>query len=121
MLWTKFSNRQVECNDDGLTTEGDMRQATHNLHSTWSGFGLVSSENLFSVCDQPHPIIIQIILEACQKRDKDTAMEKILDLWDQGIVHDVVVTICRVAKVSDKMPEYTKAELLQVLPQRPRF
>ena len=60
-----------------------MRQAINNLQSTSSGLELISSENMFSVCDQPHKIIAQIILEACQKSDKDTAMEKILDLWDR--------------------------------------
>ena len=94
-----------------------MRQAINNLQSTWSGFGFISSENVFKVCDQPHPIIIQSILDACQKSDIDTAMEKIQDLWDQGYsAVDVVVTIFRVVKASDKMPEYTKLEFIKVAP-----
>jgi len=93
-----------------------MRQAINNLQSTWSGFGFISSENVFKVCDQPHPIVIQAILEACQKSDIDTAMEKIQELWDQGYsAVDVVVTIFRVVKASDKMPEYTKLEFIKVL------
>jgi len=93
-----------------------MRQAINNLQSTWSGFGFISSENVFKVCDQPHPIVIQAILEACQRSDIDTAMEKIQELWDQGYsAVDVVVTIFRVVKASDKMPEYTKLEFIKVL------
>jgi hypothetical protein len=43
-------------------------------------------------------------------------MEKIQDLWDQGYsAVDVVVTIFRVVKASDKMPEYTKLEFIKVL------
>jgi DNA polymerase III delta prime subunit len=43
-------------------------------------------------------------------------MEKIQDLWDQGYsAIDVVVTIFRVVKASDKMPEYTKLEFIKVL------
>ena len=92
-----------------------MRQAINNLQSTWSGFGFISSENVFKVCDQPHPIVIQAILEACQKSDIDTAMEKIQELWDQGYsAVDVVVTIFRVVKASGKMPEYTKFEFIKV-------
>ena len=92
-----------------------MRQAINNLQSTWSGFGFISSENVFKVCDQPHPIVIQSILEACQKSDIDTAMEKIQQLWDQGYSGiDIVVTIFRVVKASDKMPEYTKLEFIKV-------
>ena len=42
-------------------------------------------------------------------------MEKILELWDQGYsAIDVVVTIFRVVKASDKMPEYTKLEFIKV-------
>ena len=81
-----------------------------------SGFGFISSENVFKVCDQPHPIIIQSILDACQRSDIDTAMDKIQELWDQGYsAVDVVVTIFRVVKASDKMPEYTKLEFIKVV------
>ena len=117
-----FPYRQVKYNDDGLTaliftSEGDMRQAINNLQSTWSGFGFISSENVFKVCDQPHPVVIQSILEACQKSDINSAMEKIQGLWDQGYsAVDVVVTIFRVVKASDKMPEYTKLEFIKVQP-----
>ncbi|KAF9643457.1 P-loop containing nucleoside triphosphate hydrolase protein [Thelephora ganbajun] len=110
---------KVKYNDDGLTaliftSEGDMRQAINNLQSTWSGFGFISSENVFKVCDQPHPVIIRSILEACQKSDIDAAMEKTQELWDQGYsAVDIVVTIFRVVKASDKMPEYTKLEFIK--------
>jgi len=112
-------SEKVKYNDQGLTAliftaEGDMRQAINNLQSTWSGFGFVSSENVFKVCDQPHPIIIQNILEACQRTDIDAAMEKLQELWDQGYsAVDIVVTIFRVVKASDKMPEYTKLEFIK--------
>jgi len=44
-------------------------------------------------------------------------MEKIYELWDQGYsAVDVVVTIFRVVKASDKMPEYTKLEFIKVPP-----
>jgi len=110
---------KVKYNDDGLTaliftSEGDMRQAINNLQSTWSGFGFISSENVSKVCDQPHPVVIQSILQACQKSDIDTAMDKIQELWDQGYsAIDIVVTIFRVVKASDKMPEYTKLEFIK--------
>ena len=60
-----------------------MRQAINNLQSTHSGFGFVSGDNVFKVCDQPHPIIVQSIIRACLKSDIDGAMEKLNELWDQ--------------------------------------
>ena len=52
----------VEYTDEGLaavvfTADGDLRQAVNNLQSTWTGLGLVNPDNVFIVCDQPHPII----------------------------------------------------------------
>lgn len=98
---------QVEYNDDGLTaliftSEGDMRQAINNLQSTHSGFGFVSADNVFKVCDQPHPIVVQTIIRHCLKGDIDPAMEKLNELWHQGYsAVDIVVTIFRVVKTFD--------------------
>ena len=98
----------MEHNDEGLealifTAEGDMRQAINNLQSTWSGFGFVSGDNVFKVCDQPHPIVVQAMIRACLKGDIDGAMDKLNDLWDQGYsAVDIVVTIFRVVKTFDE-------------------
>ncbi|EIW87071.1 P-loop containing nucleoside triphosphate hydrolase protein [Coniophora puteana RWD-64-598 SS2] len=109
----------VQYNDDGLTAliftcEGDMRQAINNLQSTHSGFGFVSGENVFKVCDQPHPVIVQAIIRACHKCEVDSALEKLHELWDQGYsAVDIVVTLFRVAKTFDELPEYTKLEYIK--------
>ncbi len=42
-------------------------QATH------SGFGFISQENVFKVCDQPHPLLVARIMESCAKGDLDAA------------------------------------------------
>jgi len=110
---------KVEYNDDGLTaliftSEGDMRQAINNLQSTFSGFGFVSGDNVFKVCDQPHPIIVQAIIHACMKSNIERAMEKLSELWEQGYsAVDIVVTLFRVVKTFDEMPEYTKLEYIK--------
>lgn len=99
---------QVKYNDDGLTAliftaEGDMRQAINNLQSTFSGFGFVSGDNVFKVCDQPHPVLVQAIIRACHKADVDVAMDKLSELWGQGYsAVDIVVTIFRVLKTFDE-------------------
>ena len=98
----------MEYNDDGLTaliftSEGDMRQAINNLQSTHSGFGFISGDNVFKVCDQPHPIIVQATIRACLKGDIDTAVDKLNDLWAQGYsAVDIIVTIFRVVKTFDE-------------------
>merc|ERR1712110_33632 len=66
--------------DDGMeaivfTAQGDMRQALNNLHSTFEGFGFVNSQNVFKVCDEPHPILIKDMLDHCVKSDIDEAFK----------------------------------------------
>ena len=80
-----------------------MRQAINNLQSTHSGFGFISGDNVFKVCDQPHPIIVQATIRACLKGDIDTAVDKLNDLWAQGYsAVDIIVTVFRVVKTFDE-------------------
>jgi len=91
-----------------------MRQAINNLQSTWSGFGFVSSDNVFKVCDQPHPVAVQTIIRACSKGDIENSMIKLQELWNQGYsAVDIIVTIFRVVKTFDELPEYTKLEYIK--------
>lgn len=111
---------KVKYNDEGLaalifTAEGDMRQAINNLQSTWSGFGFVSQDNVFKICDQPHPIVVRAMIKACQKGDVDGALSRIHSLWEQGYsAVDIVTTIFRVVKGMEDLPEYTKLEFIRV-------
>ncbi|KEI41856.1 uncharacterized protein L969DRAFT_83692 [Mixia osmundae IAM 14324] len=110
---------QVKYSDDALaslifTSDGDMRQAINNLQSTYSGFGFVSSEAVFKVCDQPHPVTVNKMIEACAKGDIDVSMEMLEKLWHQGYsAVDIVTTIFRVTKSTDVLPEYTKLEFIK--------
>jgi replication factor C subunit 2/4 len=80
-----------------------MRQAINNLQSTASGFGFVSAESVFKVCDQPHPVLVQAIIKACHKADIEGAMDKLTELWGQGYsAVDIVVTLFRVVKTFDE-------------------
>ncbi len=80
-----------------------MRQAINNLQSTWSGFNFVSGDNVFKVCDQPHPITVQAMIRFCIKGDIDGSMDRLNELWDQGYsAVDIVVTVFRVVKTFDE-------------------
>jgi len=98
---------QVPYSDEGIsalifTSEGDMRQAINNLQSTYSGFNFVSPDNVFKVCDQPHPVVVQKMMKECQSQKVDDALDGLRDLWDQGYsAVDIVVTIFRVVKTMD--------------------
>ena len=110
----------VSYTEDGLaalifSAEGDMRQAINNLQSTVAGFGLVNGENVFKVCDQPHPIAIQNLLSNCQKGKIEDALEVLRELWGKGYsAVDIISTMFRVVKTMDSLPEYTKLQFIKV-------
>lgn len=80
---------KLEFTKDGLDTivnisQGDLRKAINNLQITHNGYGVINSENVYKLCDQPHPFIIQNIFEACYKKDVKTALSYLNDLRNKG-------------------------------------
>ncbi|XP_012678815.1 replication factor C subunit 2 isoform X1 [Clupea harengus] len=104
--------------NDGLeaiifTAQGDMRQALNNLQSTNSGFGFINSENVFKVCDEPHPLLVKSMLEHCVDANIDGAYKIIEQLWSLGYSpEDIIGNIFRVCKAFP-MPEYLKLEFIK--------
>ncbi len=104
--------------DQGLeavifTAQGDMRQALNNLQSTHAGFGVVNADNVFKVCDQPHPLLVQSLVQACLAGAIDPAYTGMVELWRLGYSPiDIIGTLLRVVKAFD-MPEFTKLEFIR--------
>jgi len=76
---------------------------------------LVNAENVFKVCDQPHPAVVQRILLDCQQ-GKIRSAEKELrkTLWDKGYsAMDILATMFKVVKNHNSMAEYIKLEFLK--------
>ncbi|KAG0338801.1 replication factor C subunit 4 [Podila horticola] len=97
-----------------FTAEGDMRQAINNLQSTWSGFGYVNDENVFKVCDQPHPVVVNSIIASCLQAHSTNALQGIHMLWKQGYsAVDIITTLFRVVKFYEGMPEYMKLDYIK--------
>jgi replication factor C subunit 2/4 len=127
-----------------FTAEGDMRNALNNLQvraahippppstpipthcadfpphppcpqSTFAGFGMVSGENVFRVCDQPHPRRVEGMLLACREGRVKDALDAMKGLWDLGYsALDLVTTVFKVVKAQD-MPEQLKLDMVQVI------
>ena len=92
-----------------------MRQAINNLQSTYSGFRLVSEENVFKVCDQPHPKHMQSLVQHCLKGEVDQALDGLRNVFNLGYsVLDIITTLFKVVKNFDAMPEYIKLEYAKV-------
>ncbi|KAG1656509.1 Replication factor C subunit 2 [Nymphon striatum] len=108
----------VSYTDDGLeavvfTAQGDMRQGLNNLQSTNSGFDLVNSENVFKVCDEPHPLMIKDMLNHCASGNIDEAYKIMSTLWKLGYsAEDIITNVFRVCK-NHSMAEYLKLEFIK--------
>lgn len=108
----------ITYDDEGLeaiiyTSQGDMRQAVNNLQSTFSGFGEVTSENVFKVCDEPHPTMIKSMLDHCVQGDIDKAFEIMNHMWKMGYSpEDIIGNIFKNCK-THTMPEYLKLEYVK--------
>ena len=80
---------KIEFTDDGLNTivnisQGDLRKAINNLQITYNGYGIINTENVYKLCDKPHPFILQNIFEACYNKDIKTALTYLNDLRNKG-------------------------------------
>lgn len=117
-LMEVVEKEQLNAANDGLeavifTAQGDMRQALNNLQSTNSGFGFINSENVFKVCDEPHPLLVKSMLEHCVNANIDGAYKIIEQLWSLGYSpEDIIGNIFRVCKTFP-MTEYLKLEFIK--------
>lgn len=86
----------------------------NNLQSTNSGFGYINSENVFKVCDEPHPLLVKSMLGHCVDGNIDEAYKVVEQLWALGYSpEDIIGNIFRVCKTY-QMAEYLKLEFIKV-------
>ena len=110
---------KVPYDDSGLeaiifSAEGDMRNALNSLQSTHSGFGYINAENVFKVCDQPHPEKIKKAVLACRHNDATTACDIVSQLFIAGYAAtDIISTLFKVAKSHTEIPEPLKLDFVR--------
>jgi replication factor C subunit 2/4 len=111
----------VPYSDEGLmtiiyTSDGDMRQSLNNLQATYIGYGLVNQENVFKVCDHPHPILLSSLLTTCISGNIKMACKKMESLYNLGhSTSDIISTLYKVALTIETIREYTKLEILKLI------
>jgi replication factor C subunit 2/4 len=115
------NEENITRDDSGLealifTAEGDLRNALNALQSTSAGFGMVTADNVYRVCDTPHPLTIGRIINACLAQDIATASKFMGDMWRSGYsALDIVTTVFKVLKANNQIQEVLKLDLLQIL------
>jgi hypothetical protein len=88
------SLQRVTCGKPSTTsryslTHSQMNITQRSLHicspqSTYAGFGRVTPENVFKVCDQPHPDVLNELVKCCLDGKIDDAIAVLSDLWSKG-------------------------------------
>jgi hypothetical protein len=67
------------------------------LQATVTGFGEVTAEAVFKVCDQPHPKLVKQMLSSCVAADLPAAYQNMKTLCDMGFSPiDIITTVFRV-------------------------
>lgn len=85
-----------------------VAQATH------SGFSLINQDNVFKVCDQPHPLLVANMINHCLSAEIDPAFGIMKNLCDLGYsATDIITTLFRVVR-NYKMQEFLKLEFIKV-------
>jgi len=96
-----------------FTAEGDMRNALNSLQSTVSGFGIVNAENVYKVCDTPHPSEIKKAIKFAADGKTYDAQKIIMHLHGLGYAAtDIIQTLFRVTRSCD-LPEPQKLEFIR--------
>ena len=86
------------------------------LQATHSGFSLINQDNVFKVCDQPHPILVGNLISHCLSAELDGAYGIMKHLCDLGYsATDIITTLFRVVR-NYKMQEFLKLEFIKVMP-----
>lgn len=111
----------IEMNEDGVealiyTADGDLRNALNNLQATVQGFGKLTQENVFKVCDQPHPHVIDDIILACVEGNLKDAINKLTSMHVvQGYSpQDIIGTLSKELRGgSIKMTEFQQLQCIR--------
>ncbi|XP_063366431.1 replication factor C subunit 2 [Cydia amplana] len=98
-----------------FTAQGDLRAALNNLQATAQGFRHVAPDSVFKVCDEPHPMLVRGMLEACTRQDIHEAYKVIAKLCKLGYAaEDIVSNIFRVCKTLEASEELRLAFIREV-------
>jgi replication factor C subunit 2/4 len=101
----------IDCDDSGLkallfTAEGDMRYALNNLQATVAGFGEVRKDNVYKVCDQPHPELMERVVNHCLEGEFEEACEEIDTVFNEGYnILDIIGTLNKIIQTIDMNDE----------------
>ncbi|CAI2374994.1 unnamed protein product [Moneuplotes crassus] len=114
-----IEKEEIKCDESGLqallfTADGDMRYALNNLQATSAGFSEVTRDNVFKVCDMPHPDIMKTILDCCNRGEFDEAAENVDIIYQEGYnIMDIISTITKLIQTDEDITDEKRLNYLR--------
>ncbi|CAH6421549.1 Replication factor C small subunit [uncultured virus] len=114
-------NENISYTNEGIeslviTAQGDLRQAINNLQLIYNGYSNIIPENVYKLCDKPHPLIIKKIFIACHEKNIKEALSNLNYLKRQGYSNsDLAISMINTLKSSImiELSEGTKNKFLE--------
>lgn len=111
----------VPYTEDGINeianiTQGDLRQAINNLQLIYNGYRDITPENVYRLCDIPHPLVIKEIFLACKQKNIREALKLLDNLRKQGYSNsDISISMINTLKnmKTDEIDDETKIKYLE--------
>lgn len=84
-----ISKENIKYDLDGVDAiidiaNGDLRKAINILQLIYVSFKYISSENVYNICDKPHPKVIGTIINFCIHKNIKEALLVLNKLYDDG-------------------------------------
>lgn len=82
-------NEKMNFTTDGIKSivaisQGDLRKAINILQLTYNGYDLITPDNVYKLCDKPHPEIIRKIFEYSINKNIKLALNELNILRNKG-------------------------------------
>jgi len=87
----KLKYNEQSLKDIYTTCNGDLRIAINNLQLISIGFDEINSENVYSMCDKPNPLVIKNIIMSCIKKDIKASLIILGGLREKGYSNSDIV------------------------------
>ena len=111
---------KIKYNEGGLNAiifaaQGDLRRALNYLQLTTNNFDKVTLENVYKLCDKPHPHIIKTIIIECYSKNILMGLKIIKSLLNKGYSEmDIITGMVNVLCYFD-IPEIEKKIKMKLL------
>ncbi|CAD5223883.1 unnamed protein product [Bursaphelenchus okinawaensis] len=111
---------KVQYTEDGLeaiyqTSCGDLRSAVNNLQCTASGYGRVTADVVYKVCDEPMPDDIVNFFQRCQTAQFKLAVQYLEKLRRDGYAFTDIVSVLSRTLMRVDIPEVLKYEYYKII------